>query len=173
MHDGRDRVEESETVLSSRLHDTFGQRLRGQRPGGDDRRPAFRQSIAPFAHYRAVRMLLQGALDFGGKYVAIDGHGRSGGNACFFARLHYQAVQPPHFIVQQADRVLVAVVGSKAVGTDQFGKAIGLVRGCHLTRTAHFRQADAKAAPRQLPRRLAAGETAANYLNIMNHRRLS
>jgi hypothetical protein len=69
---------------------------------------------------------------------------------------HDQRITGAHFVVQQADRVLLVVVGAEAVGADQFGKPIGVMRRAALSRSAHFGQAHAQSAPRQLPGGLAA-----------------
>ena len=69
--------------------------------------------------------------------------------------------------MQQADGVLVGVVGAEAVGADQLGEAVGLVRRGHVAAPPHLRQADLHARLRQLPRRLRPGEAAADDMDLM------
>ena len=47
--------------------------------------------------------------------------------------------QPAHLVVQQADGVLLVVVGTETVRTDHFGQSVGLVRRGLAAATAHFR----------------------------------
>ncbi len=74
MDDRCNRIEESEAVLPGRPHDTFGQRLGRQWPGGNDGRTGGGKGIDPFANDGDIGMFGEGALNFGGKHVAIDCH---------------------------------------------------------------------------------------------------
>ena len=135
----------------------------------DDRRAAIGQGVDTLAHDGYVGMFQQRALDLRREDITIHRHGRSGGNAGFFAGHHDKAVQPPHFVMQQADRVPVAIVRAEAVGADQLGQSVGLVGGGHVARAAHFGQADAETPLRQLPGRFASGEPAADDVDIVSH----
>ena len=112
-------------------------------------------------------MFVERALNFGGEHIAIHSHGRPGRHTGFLASTHHKAVELAHLVMQQADGILRIVVGTEAVRTDQFGEPVGLVRGGGVPATAHFGQSHAEAALRELPRRLAPRETAADDVDIM------
>jgi hypothetical protein len=62
--------------------------------------------------------------------------------------------------MEQPDRVIGGIVGTKRIGADEFGKAIGAMRLGHSVR-AHFVQDDADPGVCRLPGRFRAGEAAA------------
>ena len=72
-------------------------------------------------------------------------------------------------MVQQADRVLGVIIAAEGVGTDHFGQALALMRRGGAPAAAHFGQTHAHPALRQLPRRLASGQTAADNVHLMGH----
>src|SRR5665647_1102513 len=72
--------------------------------------------------------------------------------------------EPAHFLMQQADRIVVLVVGAEGIRADQLGKAVGLVHRRRAQRP-HFVQHDRHAALRELPGSLRAGEAAADDMN--------
>jgi hypothetical protein len=82
---------------------------------------------------------------------------------------HDQRPQPPHLLMQQPHRIRFGIVGPETVRTDEFGQAIGLVRGCAFAAAAHFGQAHAKPRLGQLPRRFRSGEPAADDMDVMSH----
>ncbi len=63
---------------------------------------------------------------------------------------HDQRAAAPHFFVQQADGVVLVVVGAEGVGADELGKAAGQVGLGELVRP-HFVQDDGRAGFRRLP----------------------
>ncbi len=109
--------------------------------------PAGGQRVDPFAHDLDIGVGLQRLLNLRGEHIAVHRHGRTCRHPGDFARAHDQGIEPPHLVMQQADRVLRVVVGTKAVRTDQFGQRVGLVGRRHVAAAAHFRQADFHAAP--------------------------
>lgn len=77
--------------------------------------------------------------------------------------------------MQQADGVLLVIVGTEGIGADQFSQAIGLMGRRHFPAAfrrcaSHFRQADLETALGQLPGRFAPGEAAADNVNVVRHR---
>ena len=84
------------------------------------------------------------------------------GQAMPVGHAHDQTAGLAHFPMQQADGILVGVIGPEAVGADQLGQPLGLVRRRHVPRAAHFRQANLHPRLRQLPRRFRPGEAAAD-----------
>src|SRR3546814_8752960 len=72
-----------------------------------------------------------------------------------------------HLGVEQPDRVARRIGRTEAVRADQFGEAVGLVRGCHLARAAHLGEADLQARFGKLPRGFRPGETAADDMNVV------
>jgi hypothetical protein len=71
--------------------------------------------------------------------------------------------------VKKANGVMLGVVGAEAVRADHLGEAIGLVRRSRLDAAAHFAKANANARFGKLPRSLAAGEAAADDLDVEGH----
>jgi hypothetical protein len=66
-----------------------------------------------------------------------------------------------HFGVDDADGIVFRVIGAEGVGTDQLGKAVGLV--CiGAAHRPHFVQDDRQAAPGDLPGGFGAGQAAAD-----------
>ena len=80
----------------------------------------------------------QHALDLGAEGVAVDGHRRARGHARGLAGAHDQAVEPTHLVVEQADRVLLVVVGAEGVRAHEFGEPVGVVRRRGVAAAAHF-----------------------------------
>ena len=72
--------------------------------------------------------------------------------------------------MEQADGILLGIVGAEAVRADQFGEAVGLVRRRRLAGAAHFRQAhrDARLASCQAASR--SREAAADDMDLGCHR---
>ncbi len=169
MHDGGNGVEEGQPFLSCRANNALRQRCRRQRAGCDDSRTVGGEGVDPLAHDRDVGMIFQRALHFLREDVAVHGHGRSGRHACNFARAHDERIQISHLVMQQADGILLVIVGAEGIGAHEFGETIRLVSVRRFAGSAHFRQAYLEAAPRQLPRRFAAGETAADDMDIVCH----
>jgi hypothetical protein len=66
--------------------------------------------------------------DGAGKAVAVDGQRAAGRHLCASAARMISEPQRPHLGVQQADGVVLGVVGAEGVGADQLGQAVGLVR---------------------------------------------
>ena len=72
--------------------------------------------------------------------------------------------EPAHFGVQQADGIVLMVIGTKRIRTHQFCIAISFMdRGC--AQWAHFMQDNRNPGLRQLPGRLRTGQAAANDMN--------
>ena len=168
VDDGGDGVEESERVLPGFRGDGCGEGGAGQRPGGDDRR-TFGQGVDAFAHDGDVRMRVDRSRDFGGERFPVDGEGRAGGDAMRVRRAQDQRAEPTHLLMEQADRVMVRVVGAKAVRTHHFGEAVGFMRWRHVAATAHFAEAHGQASLGELPRRLASGEAATDDMDVEGH----
>ena len=60
--------------------------------------------------------------------------------------------------MEQADGIMVGIVGAEAVGADHLGKAIGFMRGRRFAAAAHFAEADSVGGLGQLPGGLRARE---------------
>ena len=139
MHDRGDRVEERQRVLVGQFADGVGERRRGQRPGRDD-------DVVPVRGRQAgdfgatdldQGMVVQRLGDGGGKPVAIDRQRAAGRHLVGVGRAHDQRAQPAHFGMQQADRIVGGVIGTKRIGAHQFGQTIGAMgfghpAGTHL-----------------------------------------
>ena len=94
--------------------------------------------VDPLADDGDVGMAFDRARDFGRELVAVDGEGRSGGNAMLVGRAHDQRAERAHLLVEQADGIVLGIVGPEAVRADHLREAVGLVRGSHVAAAAHF-----------------------------------
>jgi hypothetical protein len=168
VDDGGERIEEGERLRPRRAADRLRQARRGQRPGGEDRRP-FRQRVDPLAHERDVGMIGERRGDAGGIAVAVDRQRRPGGNAMRVRLAHDQRPHRAHLLMEQADRIGLRIVRAEAVRADEFGEMVGLMRGGALARAAHLRQADAITRLGELPGGFRTGEAAADDMDIMGH----
>ena len=72
-------------------------------------------------------------------------------------------------MVEQADGIVLRVIGTKAVGADHFGEVVGLVRGRRIPAATHFAQPHAKARLGELPGGLGSGEPAADDVDVEGH----
>ena len=84
-------------------------------------------------------------------------------------RAHDQRIQSPHFLVEQADGIMLGIVGAEAVRAHHLGEAVGLVRRRAVAPAAHFGQAHLEPGLGQLPRRFRPGQPAADDVNVMGH----
>ena len=107
---------------------------------------------------------LERRRDGGGKAVAVDRERAAGRHLVGVGRAHDQRAEPAHLGVQQADGVVVRVVGAERVRADELGEAVGLVRGGRAQRP-HLVQHDRHAGLRELPGGLRAGEAAADDMD--------
>jgi len=98
-------------------------------------------------------------FDRGGKPAPVHRQRAARRNPVGVGRAQYQGIAAPHLLMQQTDGVVERVVGAQRVRAHQLGEAAGLVR-LGAPRGAHFVKHDRHMRPRQLPRRLAAGEAA-------------
>ena len=129
MHDRRDGVEKGERVFAGQRADAGREIGRGKRAGGDDHAVPFGGRQRHFAAFeRNERLRRERRRDGCGKSVAVDGERAAGRHLMGVRRAHDERAEPAHLGVQQADRVVILVVGAERIGADQFGIAIGLVR---------------------------------------------
>ena len=116
------------------------------------------------AFERNQRVRAQRRRDRGGKAVAVDRQRAAGRHLVLVGGTHHQRAEPAHFGMQQADRVVVFVVGAERVRADQFGKAVGLV-GRRLPLRPHLVQRHRHARLRELPGGLRARQSAADDMD--------
>ena len=112
------------------------------------------------------------ARDLGGESLAVDRQRRAGGHAVRLGAGHDQRIQRAHFLVEQADRIVLGIVGAEAVRADHFGQPVGFVRRGHVAAPAHLAQANLEPGLGQLPRGFGPGEPAADDVNLMRHARV-
>ena len=169
MDDRRDGVEEGERVGAGFLCDCVSQRRRRQRAGGDDRLvPICRRQARNFlARDRDQGMRFEPCGDGGRKAVAVDGQRAAGRHLVGVAGRHDQRAGQPHLGMQQPDGVVLGVVGAERVGTDEFGKAVGLVR-VGAAHRAHFVQDNRNAGLGRLPCCFRTGEAAADDVDWLH-----
>jgi hypothetical protein len=132
-------VVEIEVIASGEGTDRIGQLLRSEGSGRED----------DDALLRNLRDLIPDDLDSrsafhrlrhpAGEVLPIDGESLPGGNPARERGLEDQRAQPPHFLLEEAVRVLERV-RSKGVAADQLGEPIRAMhrraaRGAHLVET--------------------------------------
>ena len=172
MHDRRDRIEKRQIVPAGQFDDVARQRGRGQRTGRDDgvsppreSVPILRRTTGHLAAFeRHQGMAFQRSGHRRGETVAIDGQGAAGRDPVGVGAVQDQRVGAAHFVMQQTDGIVIAIVGAKRIRTDQFGALLGAM-GIGGARRAHFMEDDRHAVRGQLPGRLAAGQTGADDVN--------
>ena len=103
---------------------------RGEGTGRDDHAVPVVGRPRDFAAFeRDERMRGQRRRHRGRKAVAVDRQRAARRHLVGIGGAHHQRAEPAHFLVQQPDRVVVLVVGAERIRADQFGLAVGLVRG--------------------------------------------
>ena len=106
-------------------------------------------------------MIVDGAGDIVGKAVPVYRQRTARRQLVPISRAHDERIAAAHFLMQQADGILLVVVGAEAVGTDQLGKAVSAVSVGRFD-AAHFVDDHGGARLSGLPCGLGACETAAN-----------
>ena len=106
-------------------------------------------------------MIAQRLRDVRREMIAVHRQRASGRKLVGVASRHDQRAGAAHFLVQQPDRVGGGIVGAETVGADELRQPIGLVRLGAAT-GPHLVQHDRQSGVGDLPRRLAAGEAAAD-----------
>ncbi len=168
VDDRRERIEEGERLAAGFGSDSCGKRCGGERAGGDDRR-AVGQCVDPFAYQRDVRMPVDRLGHAVREIVAVDGECGAGRDTVDIGLPHDQRAERAQFLVEQPDRVAFCVVRAEAVRTDEFGEAVGLMRGRAFAAAAHFGEAHLEARFGELPGGFGTGEAAADDVNIVGH----
>ena len=166
VYDRGDGVEERELVFTGQAGDEGGQSRGGEGAGGDDH-------LAPLGRRRADLAALDGDAgmgrdaggDLGREAVPVHRQRASRGSLVGVAAAQDQRVQPAHLGMKQPDGVVFPVIRPERVRTDQFGQEFGLV-GVGRHERAHFMKHHARAGVRRLPRGLAAGESAADDMDV-------
>jgi len=69
----------------------------------------------------------------------------------------------------EANRIVFRIVRTKAVGTDHFREAVGLVSRRRVATAPHLGKAHTQAGFGELPGSFASGESAADDVNVEGH----
>jgi hypothetical protein len=83
-------------------------------------------------------MLLDHPRDLGREAFSIDREGRPRWHAVPVAGAHDQGIERSHLLVEQADGIVLGIVGPEAVRANHFGEAVGCVRWRRIAAAAHF-----------------------------------
>ena len=168
MHDRRDGVEERQRLLARQAAHGFGQRRRGEGAGGDDGRAPVGRRQAGDLFSRAMAMLGCASsvrVMVCGERHPVHRQRAAGGQAMRVRRAHDQRTGAAHLLVQQADGVVLPVVGAEGVGADQLRQTVGDV-GLGAAHRAHLVQDDLRAGLGRLPGRFAARQAAADDVKV-------
>jgi hypothetical protein len=71
--------------------------------------------------------------------------------------------------VDEADGIMLGIVGAEAVRADQLGQRIGMMSGGRLPRAAHLGEPNPDPRLGQLPGGFGAGKTAADDVDLERH----
>ena len=91
------------------------------------------------------------------------------GTRCLSAARMIERAERAHLLVEQADGIVLGIVGAEAVRADHLGEAVGLVRRSRVAAAAHFAQAHAQARLGELPGGFGTGEAAADDVDVEGH----
>ena len=99
----------------------------------------------------------------GGKAVAVDRQRAARRHLIGVGGAHDERAEPPHLGVQQADRVVLVIVGAEGIGADQFGEPPVLCAA--VVRSGRISCSVTGTPLRQLPGGFGAGEAAADDMD--------
>ena len=109
----------------------------------------------------------QGFLHRRGEAVTVDGQRTACRQLVPVGRPHDQRAGAPHFLVQEADGIVLRIVGAEGIGADEFGQAVGEM-GFGAAHRPHLVQHDGNAGGHKLPGRFAACEPATDDMNALD-----
>ena len=161
--DGADAVIEEQPVSPGQPGDLLGERIAGERAGGDDDDGVLGDGGDFLAPQLDQRLGRDGRGDFRGKDFAIDGERMAAGYSRLPRRFEQQRIEPAQLFLEQPRRGGF-LLGLERIAAHQFGQPVRLVRGCRPGRP-HFVQHRAQAAPRDLPGRFRPRQPAADDVN--------
>ena len=139
--------------------DGLGQRIGGQRTGGDDHR-AFRNLRYLTGDHGDIGVISQLFGDHGREAVAIHRKAAACLHTGGIGALQDDAVQPPQLFLQKTHRIFQAVT-TQRIGANQLTEVFAVMGGAHFLRL-HFVKLHGNAPLRQLPGRFRTGQTGAD-----------
>ena len=80
------------------------------------------------------------------------------------AGAHDERTERPHLLMEQANCIVIGVIGAEAVGADHLCKTVRLVRRRRVAAAAHFAETHTDAGLGQLPGGFGPGQTTAYNL---------
>ena len=106
-----------------------------------------------------------------GESLSIDRERGARGYPMFIGRPHDQRTEGTHFLMKQANGIMLGIVRAEAVRADHFGQRVELMCGGRIAPicAAHFAQADAKPRFGELPRGFGPGQAAADDVDVEGH----
>ena len=98
------------------------------------------EGVDPLAHELDIGMRGEPLGHRGGEAVAVDRQRRAGRHPVRVGGGHDQRAQRAHLGVEQADRIVLGIVGAEAVRADQLGEAVGVMGRRRLAASRAFRE---------------------------------
>jgi hypothetical protein len=83
---------------------------------------------------------------------------------------HDERAERAHFLVEQADRVMLGIVAAEAVRTDHFSEPVTFVRWGRIAAPAHLTETDLAPGFGELPGSFRSGKASADDVNVEGHR---
>ena len=170
VHNGCGGIIKIQGGKAGKLRDGGRHFFAGERAGGNNHR-SLRNRIRLLTDDFNEGVMFQGFGDAGGEALPVHGQGVARGHAGLICPAHDQRIKPAHFFLQETDGI-GKPVAPETVGTDQFGKGGGVMRG-RRDGGPHFDKADANAPFCQLPGGFGARQAGADHSGLqIIHQRL-
>ena len=124
MNDRRDGIKESERGFPAQLADRLGQRLGGQRAGGDDDAVPVRPRARRFlrAGFRSAARVRAPRVIAAEKPSRSTASAPPAGQLVLIGGAHDQRGEPPHLGMQETDGASLRIVGPERIGTNELGE---------------------------------------------------
>ena len=104
------------------------------------------EGVDPLAHDLIFGWLLDRRVISSANASRSTASAEPAGTLWISAAAHDQAAERAHFLVEQADGIVLGIVGAETVGADHFGQPVAVVGRRRVAAAAHFAEADLRPA---------------------------